>query len=60
MFFVRWFILKLCNNDPIHESADQKGFHMNEAGSKLLKTLDCRGTDQVKLVEDLTQQAEAA
>ena len=54
----RYFIIKLCGKDPIQENADEKGLHLNEAGSKNCGTLAFGGVERVELLEHHSQTRE--
>jgi hypothetical protein len=51
LFRIRQLILLTHGYDCVMENFDQKPFHMNEAGSKMAKTLDWRGRPCVELKE---------
>ena len=51
LFRVRAFLRRWMGREPIQESADQKGFYFNEAGSALKGTLAPEGEEDVVIIE---------
>ena len=55
---VRWFLWKRFGIDPKQEQYDQKGVHMNEAGSKNVPTYEMPGRVDIPLKENHHQTRE--
>ena len=58
VLIVRWFFWKLFGVHVMHEQYDQKGVHMNEAGSKQVSTLEMPGRIDIPLKENFHQTRE--
>ena len=55
---VRWFFWKRFGVNLLHEQFDQKGVHLDEAGSKQVPTMEMPGRDDIPLKENHAQTRE--
>ena len=55
---VRWFFWKRFGVNLLHEQFDQKGVHLDEAGSKQVPTMEMPGRDDIPIKENHAQARE--